>query len=171
MPLLHHPVLRLAEVADEVIVVLAPDAEAPSMPPGVAVRLVHDAAEAEGPLAGVLAGLRAVRTDLALVAGGDMPSLVIAVLLELLRVAGEGDIEAVALQEADGFRPLPLVLRTAPAEVAAHALLHDGERRLRALPQALRTAVIDEVTWRALDPAGSTLVDVDAPEDLPAVGP
>ncbi|HEY8018465.1 MAG TPA: NTP transferase domain-containing protein [Actinomycetota bacterium] len=170
-PLLHRPVLRLAEVTGDVIVVLAPGTDPPPMPPGVPVRVAHDAAEAEGPLAGVLAGLLMADTELAIVAGGDMPSLVTAVLLELLRVALEAPVDAVALQDGDGFRPLPLVLRVAPAAAAAHALLHDGERRLRALPRALRTAVIDEPTWRILDPAGATLADVDVPEDLPAVRP
>jgi len=165
-PLLHHPVLRLAEVTGEVIVVLAPGTRAPPMPPGVPVRVVHDTTEGEGPLAGVLAGLRAADTELALVAGGDMPTQVTAVLLELLRVAMEAPVDAVALQEDDGFRPLPLVLRVGPAAAAAHALLHEGERRLRELPEALRTAVIDEPTWRALDPEGATLFDVDEPGDL-----
>jgi molybdopterin-guanine dinucleotide biosynthesis protein A len=167
MPLLHRPVLRLAELADRVIVVLAPGAAAPPMPPGVAILPVYDAAEAEGPLAGLMAGLGAADTELAIVAGGDMPTLVTAVLLELHRVATEAPVDAVALQEGSGFRPLPLVVRVAPAIEAARALLHDGERRLRALPRALRTALVDEPTWRALDPEGATLADVDLPGDLP----
>jgi hypothetical protein len=48
-----------------------------------------------------------------------------------------------------------------------HTLLHAGERRLRALSDALRTAVIDESTWLALDPERRTLRDVDEPGDLP----
>ena len=95
--MLHRPVLRLAEVTGDVIVVLAPGADPPPMPPGVPVRVAHDAAEAEGPLAGVLAGLLMADTELAIVAGGDMPSLVTAVLLELLRVALEAPVDAVAL--------------------------------------------------------------------------
>lgn len=153
------------------IVVLAPGGALPPMPPGVPVRSAHDAVEADGPLAGVLAGLLTADTELAIVAGGDMPTLVTSVLLELLRVGLEAPVDAVALQEGDGFRPLPLVLRVAPAAATARALLHDGERRLRALPEALRMAVIDEPTWRTLDPAGSTLADVDVPEDLAAVRP
>lgn len=170
-PLLHHPVLRLAEVTGQVVVVLAPGAEPPALPPGVPVRVTHDAAVSQGPLAGVLAGLEEADTELAMVAGGDMPTLVTAVLLELLRVAMQAPVDAVALQEGDGFRPLPLVLRVAPAIAAAHALLHDGERRLRTLPLALRTAVIDEPTWRALDPDGATLADIDEPGDIPEVTP
>ncbi len=73
---------------------------------------------------------------------------------------------AVSLQDGDRPRPLPLVVRVEPAREAAHALRHAGERRLRALPEALRTAVIDEATWHRLDPARTTLRDIDEPGDL-----
>lgn len=166
VPLLHHPILRLAEVCREVVVVVAPDAPEPSMPLAVPVRLVRDASEGQGPLAGVLAGLSEVGTDWALVAGGDMPTLQTSVLLEMLRVGGEAGVDAVVLQDGDRLRPLPLVLRSRPAREAAHALLHAGERRLRALPDALHTAAIDEATWVSLDPRRATLRDVDEPGDL-----
>ncbi|MGH2589524.1 MAG: molybdenum cofactor guanylyltransferase, partial [Actinomycetota bacterium] len=84
MPLLHHAVLRLAEVCGDVVVVVAPDAVDPALPVGVPVRVARDATEGEGPLAGVYAGLLAVTTDVALVAGGDMPDLQTPVLLEML---------------------------------------------------------------------------------------
>jgi molybdenum cofactor guanylyltransferase len=166
IPLLHHPILRLAEVCREVVVVLAPDAAEPSMPLAVSVRLVRDASEGEGPLAGLLAGLSEVDTDWALVAGGDMPTLQTSVLLEMLTVAAQAGVDAVVLEDRDRVRPLPMVLRSRPAGEAAHALLHAGARRLGALPDALRTAVIDEPTWLDLDPQRATLHDVDEPGDL-----
>ena len=45
-------------------------------------------------------------------------------------------------------------------------LLADGERRLRALTEELATTVIPEPTWRALDPYGMTVRDIDTPADL-----
>ena len=166
VPLLHHAILRLAEVCREVLVVVSPSAEDPALPLAVPARVVRDATEAQGPLAGVLAGLGETLTHWALVAGGDMPDLRTSVLIEMLKVASESAADAVVLQEGDRFRPLPLVVRSTPARGAAHALLHSGERRLRALPDALRTAVIDEATWVALDPGRGTLRDVDVPGDL-----
>lgn len=166
MPLLHHPVLRLAEVCREVLVVVAPGGVDPGLPLAAPARVVRDATEDQGPLAGVLAGLNETVTDWALVAGGDMPGLRTSVLLEMLRVAGESGADAVALQDGDRLRPLPLVVRSAPTREVAHALLHSGERRLRALPESLRTAVIDERTWVGLDPDRATLRDVDEPGDL-----
>lgn len=170
LPLIQHAVLRLAEICSEVVVVLAPGASAPPMPPVASVRTAVDAAKGEGPLAGLAAGLVAVRTELAVVAGGDMPELSTGVLLEMLRVAGEARVDAVVLSDGDRRRPLPCVLRVTPAADRAHALLHGGERRLRALLDALRVAVIDEPTWTALDPDRRTLFDVDEPGDLQSDG-
>jgi hypothetical protein len=36
------------------------------------------------------------------------------------------------------------------------------------LLEAMRLEVVDEPTWRALDPGGVTLRDVDEPDDLDA---
>jgi molybdopterin-guanine dinucleotide biosynthesis protein A len=166
VPLLHHAVLRLAEVCRELLVVVAPDAADPALPLGISTRIVRDATDGEGPLAGVIAGLGETVTEWALVAGGDMPDLRTSVLLEMLTVAGDSGADAVALRDGDRLRPLPLVLRSSAARDAAHALLHAGERRLRALPEALRTAAIDEATWVGLDPERATLRDVDVPTDL-----
>jgi molybdopterin-guanine dinucleotide biosynthesis protein A len=168
MPLLHHAVLRLAEVTGDVVVVLAPDVPAPAMPPGAPVRFARDAQPDDGPLAGASAGLAVVDRDLALLVGGDMPELSTAVALEMLRVAAEAPVEAVALRDGDAFRPLPVVVRATAGRAAAHDSLHRGERSLRRWLQAMRVAVIDETTWVALDPQRRTLRDVDVPDDLQA---
>jgi molybdopterin-guanine dinucleotide biosynthesis protein A len=84
----------------------------------------------------------------------------------MTRVLDEAGVDAVVLADADRPRPLPVVVRTAPATAAAHALLHEGRRRLRDAIDALRTAVIDEATWTALDPARRSVFDVDEPGDL-----
>jgi len=166
-PLLHHAILRLGEVCGEIVVVLAPDADEPPLPIGAGVRFARDPTEGEGPLAGAHAGLIAAPSELAVIAGGDMPDLQTRVLLEMLHVADDAPVGAVALQDRDRYRPLPCVVRAEPAIDAAHALLHAGRRALRDLLDALRVAVIDEGTWTALDPERRTLFDVDVPEDLP----
>ena len=166
MPLLHHAVLRLAEACGDVVVVLGPDGPEPAMPPGALVRFARDPEVAQGPLAGLYAGLLAVGTDHALVAGGDMPELRTPVLLEMLRVAAEAPVDVVTLHDGARFRPLPCVVRRGSAVETAHALLHSGTRRLRDLFDALPNAVIDEDTWLSLDPERRTLFDVDEPADL-----
>jgi molybdopterin-guanine dinucleotide biosynthesis protein A len=159
-------VLRLGEVCGRIVVVIAPGFAEPPMPGGVQVHIARDPTDGEGPLAGLHSGLLAAATDLAVVAGGDMPDLQPRVLLEMLRVTDEAPVEAVALQDGDRYRPLPSVVRAAPAVEAAHALLLAGRRALRDLLDSLRTTVIDEPTWQALDPDRRTLFDVDLPSDL-----
>jgi molybdopterin-guanine dinucleotide biosynthesis protein A len=166
MPLLHHPVLRLAEVTGDVVVVLAPGASEPPMPPGAPVRFARDPQEGRGPLVGAVAGLEIVDRDLAVLAGGDMPGLSVAVVRSMLRVASERPVDAVALEDGDRLRPLPAVVRVGRARDLGRALVREGAGSLRAWLRALDTAVIDEATWLSLDPRRETLRDVDEPSDL-----
>jgi molybdopterin-guanine dinucleotide biosynthesis protein A len=159
-------VLRLAEVCGEVVIVIGPQGPEPDLPRSSSLRVARDPVEGRGPLAGLVAGLPGVRTALVLVAAGDMPTLSTAVLAEMLQVAGTTEGDAVALQDGETLRPLPVVLRMEPAGGTARALLDRGERSLLALLRALRVTSLDESTWRALDPEGMTLRDVDRPEDL-----
>ncbi len=165
IPLVRRTVDALAAVTDGVIVVLPPGGARNDLPEGVTV--THDLQEGEGPLAGLHTGLlAAVRTDQVIVAGGDMPELQPSVLRLLLDTLDDAAVDAAALAEGDHFRPLPVALRTWPAADAVHTLLHAGRRRLRDALDSLRTAVIDEPTWMALDPGRRTLRDVDEPADL-----
>ncbi len=147
----------------EILVVGAPEAT-PNLPRGVG--LVHDPVAFEGPLAGLAAGLQAAHEAIVLIVGGDMPSLVGAVVESMLVELDQADVEAVVLEHDGRARPLPLALRREPALTAATALLARGERRLRTLLDALTTRVIPEATWRALDPDARTVRDVDTPDDL-----
>jgi molybdopterin-guanine dinucleotide biosynthesis protein A len=165
-PLLQHPVSRLLEVCDRVIIVIPPEAEEPAMPDDARVTFARDATPDEGPLRGVAAGLRIVDGEWAIVAGGDMPDLQPAVLLEMLRAGLETGAVAVALSDGGESRPLPCVLRSVAAAAAADALLEEGRRSLRDLLAAVRSVVVDEPTWVALDPERRTMVDVDEPADL-----
>jgi molybdenum cofactor guanylyltransferase len=165
-PLLQHPVSGLLEVCDEVIVVLSPDAAEPSMPDETPVTFVRDAVAGEGPLRGLSTGLAATNAELALLAGGDMPHLQLDVLREMLRAARETGAIAVMLSDAGEEKPLPCVLRIAPAAQVAGDLLAAGLRSLRDLMAAVSTVVVDEPTWSALDPERRTLIDVDEPGDV-----
>ena len=167
VPLLHHPIRRLAEVTGDVVVVLAADEPEPAVPAGVPARFARDAHEGEGPLEGALAGLATVDRELAVVVGGDMPGLSSSVLREMIRAAAEATADAVVLQDGDRFRPLPAVVRVSPARTSAERLLHDGERSLRAWLLALAPTVIGEPAWTALDAGRETLRDIDEASDLP----
>jgi molybdopterin-guanine dinucleotide biosynthesis protein A len=164
-PLLLSAIDAVSAVADDILLVLAPEAD----PPGglaAGVRIARDPAAYGGPLRGLAAGLASVTTDLALVAGGDMPRLSSSVLRKMCRTIESSDVDAVALLEGTKRRPLPLVLRSRVRETVDD-LLERGERSLKSLLEAVRVSDIPEATWRSIDPDGGTLLDVDRPEDLP----
>ncbi|MDO8483505.1 MAG: molybdenum cofactor guanylyltransferase [Candidatus Limnocylindrales bacterium] len=161
--LLQHAIDSVRPFASEVLVVVAPDAS-----PEVAsdVLVVHDPSPFEGPLAGLLAGLGRAREPTVLVIGGDMPSVMPAVVECVLASLESTGRDAAVLDHAGQARPLPMAIRRDPARAAAARLIEAGERRLRALTDALATTVIAEATWRALDPDGRTMRDIDTPDDL-----
>ena len=163
-PLLEHAIDAVRPIAGRILVVVAPGA-APTLPPGTT--LVHDPRPFEGPLAGLLAGLREAEDPVVLAVGGDTPDLVVAVVESMLDALDLAGADAVVLEHDGRARPLPMVLRREPAIAAATALYERGERRLRALTEVLATSVIPENTWRALDPDALTLRDIDTPADLP----
>jgi molybdopterin-guanine dinucleotide biosynthesis protein A len=161
--LLDSAIEGVTPASTEILVVATPDA-APALP--AEARLIHDPVAFEGPLAGVAAGLKAAGESIVLVVGGDMPTLVGAVIDSMLAALDVPGVEAAVLEHEGRARPLPIALRRDPALAAADALLANGQRRLRALTETLETAVIPEATWRALDPYGMTVRDVDTPADL-----
>jgi molybdopterin-guanine dinucleotide biosynthesis protein A len=163
-PLLDHAIGAVRPVSSRILVVMAPDA-APAPPEGTTV--VHDPTAFEGPLAGLLAGLRAADRPIVLAIGGDTPGLVVAVIDSMLAALDSSMADAVVLEHDGRARPLPIVLRREPAVAAAATLYAQGERRLRALTEVLPTHVVPETSWRVLDPDALTLRDIDIPSDLP----
>ena len=166
-PLIQRPIEALAALGASVVVVQAPGAPDLPMPEGVATRIVRDADDDEGPLAGVIAGLAVTDTATALIVAGDMPELQLAVLRTMLRTLQEPGVAAVWLHDGERPRPFPLAVRTHEARAAAGPLFASGERRMRALPMALTARALPEPVWTALDPQRLTLRDVDEPGDLP----
>ena len=173
-PLLEHAIDAVRPFVTQILVV-GPPAEAGagwstrqdselSLPPDVS--LVQDSVAHEGPLVGLVGGLRAARETLVVVVGGDMPTLVPSVIEALLTELDDPEIDAAILQHEGRARPLPMVVRRAAGLAAAERLVEGGERRLRALGDALATRLIAEPAWRLLDPDGLTIRDVDTPADL-----
>ena len=166
VPLLWRTIDAVRAVADDIVVVVALGAD-PALPDGV--RVAHDPAPDQGPLVGVVAGLEAVRQDVVIVVGGDMPWIQ-ALVLEAMLARLEGSGSAVALEVDARAQQLPLAVRRAAALKTARGLVESGERRLGALAEALDLATIAEADWRAIDPGADSLRDIDLPEDLPPTG-
>ncbi len=171
--LLQRSVEAVGTVCREVLVVLAPDAPEPDLPVGLPVplRFVRDPEPFGGPLVGIAAALAQASQPVALVVGGDMPWLegeVLALLVSELEASGR---QLAALVSGDRAEQLPIAVRVPAGRAAAERLVEAGERRLTALRQEIETKLVDEATWRRLDPAGRSLRDVDRPGDLASAGP
>jgi molybdopterin-guanine dinucleotide biosynthesis protein A len=169
-PLLHHALAAVDEVAATIVVVLAPDSDAPALPPLRArVLVAHDAATSQGPLAGLAAGLAALGpgVESVILVGGDMPTLVPGVLRLLLDALDADAALGAATLEAEPTASLPLAVRPALVVPAAGALLAEDRRALRGVLGRVPVAVVAADVWRELDPDGRTLRDVDTRRDLP----
>lgn len=166
--LLAHAVQAVAQVAGEILVVVGPGDERALPAAQPPVRRLFDSEPGGGPLVGLLAGLEAAAEPLVVVVGGDMPALAPDVLALMIRMLTTSDqaIGAVVLVARGRTEPLPAVLRTGAASDVVGRLLADGERNLQSLFVRLPTRAIEEGMWRALDPTGSTVRDVDRPSDL-----
>jgi molybdopterin-guanine dinucleotide biosynthesis protein A len=156
------PVEALGALVAEVVVAGGPV-------PGLEARVVADTVAGAGPLGGVVAGLRAVRTPLAVAVACDMPSLVPAVVeLLLARLRAEPRLLAACCDGRRGIEPLPLALRrtaVVPLEVA----LRRGERALRRALAGSALGVAGEPEWRPLDPEGRCFVNWNRPEEVGVV--
>ena len=175
-PLLHLAIEAVAGVVDEVVVVVGADAPAPLLPAGprVPVVVARDAVAGQGPLAGLAAGLAVASQPLALLVGGDQPALQPVLLRELLGRLDAGKdtdtaaFDVVGLEEDGQLRPLPVALRVASVRPAAEAFLAAGTRSLVGLFGRLRVERLTSGEWRALDPRGDSLRDVNTRDDLPS---
>jgi molybdenum cofactor guanylyltransferase len=124
-----------------------------------------DAREGFGPAAGLEAALAGARNDLVLVVATDHPALSTDVLALLVARARASSARAVALEGAHGAEPFLAVYRR-DALPAVGAMLDAGTRRMQDVLTGLAPEVVTRAEWRALDPEGATIADVDTPEDL-----
>lgn len=164
VPLAARPGLALGGLVDEVIL-------AGRSVPGVAGRPVDDAAGAVGPLAGVVAALRAARTPLVVVAACDAPFLapgLVARLVETL-VSAPGARVAAGSSWA-GLEPLPAVLRREAAEPLLE-LAGAGVQALRRAWEELGLARLDAATCAAVDPGGGSFESWNRPADVRRLPP
>jgi molybdopterin-guanine dinucleotide biosynthesis protein A len=168
----------VSHVVDEIIVA---GPHLPELPAEVgrrveSIRVLPDEEEFGGPLRALAGALAGARGEVALVVGGDMPGLVPDVLAGMAaHLVSHPTLGAVVLGAPDVApaggpvarrQVLPLALRLEVARPAALSAVAEGAGSLRALLERLVSDEIAAATWRAVDPAGATLQDVDTPADL-----
>jgi len=164
--LLERVVAALSAVADEVVIVRAPEQALPLVTSSGSLVVAADPIEGAGPLAGIATGLEAGSAPRALVVGVDHPFLrpsLLRLLSERVRTGAPW-----ALPEFEGH-PQPLCSGLSRDLLEGiRARLDGGERSPVSVAEALGAVRIGEAEWRSADPDGLSFLDVDTPEEFAA---
>jgi molybdopterin-guanine dinucleotide biosynthesis protein A len=148
-PLLLWAALRLARSCSRVAVNARPGSEAAALATAEGLTLLHDApGDADGPLAGVKAGLlwaQSLGAGVLAVSPCDAPLLPEDLYVRLVAAAGEG---AAMAETVDGRQPLCAVWPVSALPVLTAALAGGAH----------------PPTWRMLEEAGAVKVHFDRPE-------
>lgn len=150
------------DVVSPVVVVAATEQELPKLPPGILV--TRDEVSGQGPLAGLAAGIKALRgsVDAVYLSSCDVPLL----KTEFIRAM----IDAIALHEmampCEGQQAHPLagVYRTS-VESRVRRMLADGRLKAQLLIHDSDACLIDVAELRHIDPALESLKNVNSPDD------
>ncbi len=163
VPLLHWVLERLAPLCSELLVALAPAGRDPSLPElPLPTRLVRDETPYEGPLAGIVAGLREARGARCIVTACDAPFLSRALLERMLE--REGDV--VLARVGGVLQPLPGVYARQAVLAQATQAFERGERRILAAIAPLSVTVLEEDEVRRFDPDLASFLNVNTREAL-----
>ena len=114
---------------------------------GPDLRLVEDEARGQGPMAGILAGLKAAANDVCAVVACDIPDIHIPLLRQLIKAAATAEI-SVPVTPAGQFEPLFAVYTKAVVS-EIEGLLGAGERSLLPLFDRCHTAFLrlQDTNW------------------------
>src|SRR5512138_1609423 len=131
------------------------------------VPVVPDAIRGRGAPGGLHAALSAATTPWVFAAGCDMPFLD-ADAIAFLAARREG-ADAVLVRFRGHVEPLHAFWSRACLPVLER-LLADGEPSFRDLAAAVRTRIVEEEEWRAVDPDGRAFANCNTPEDARRLG-
>lgn len=165
-PLLEWVARAAADVCESTVVVRAKGQELPSLDLAVPPRVVEDEQHGIGPLAGIIAGMRASTAERCLVCSCDAPLLqprLIAFLDEYL-AAGGADI---VLPIANGHpQPLLAIYRRDAALPVFKAALEAGDLKINRIIASLVTVRVEEPSLVAADPALDSFRNCNTPGAL-----
>jgi molybdopterin-guanine dinucleotide biosynthesis protein A len=155
---------RIAVVADDIVV-----AGDPSEAVSDRATLVGDVESGAGPLAGIVAGLRAVRHSHAIVVACDLPFLDVELLRGLLALPR--DYVLLVPGRSDGTLEMLHAVYSTLTVTTLHRELLAGRRRLGDVPVALEhdghvVRIVDEGWLRLHNPSLRSFFNLNTPEDL-----
>jgi molybdenum cofactor guanylyltransferase len=161
--LLQRVVRIVAEVVGPVVVVAAENQDVPLLPQNV--ELIRDPVAQQGPLFGLITGLRAIsgRADAVYLSACDHPMLTSSWIRQILVELSDADI---AIPNVGGkLHPLAAAYRVDLLGVA-ESLFRSGHRRMMDLCAAANTRELPKSHFLDLMP----LTNLNSPEDLARLG-
>ena len=157
--LLQRIVEQLRTLSNDVLVVAN---EAPKLAP-LGVQVVPDRQVGIGPLAGILAGLEAMRNEVGLFVACDMPLLNRRLLRYMIRLSV--DVDVVIPRNGDETEPLHALYGKGCLGPVAASLEH-GRRRVIYFFDRVRVRYVDPDEMAVYDPLGLSLFNINQPVDL-----
>jgi molybdopterin-guanine dinucleotide biosynthesis protein A len=156
--------LRLLGELFGAVLVIAND---PAPYAALGARVIPDAMPGKGAPGGLHAALAAAATGWVFAAACDMPFLAADPIRRLAALRAGAD--AVLVRAGGRLEPLHAFWSRACLPVLER-MLREGDPSLQALARAVRTRVVEEDEWRAMDPLGRSLENANTPEDLARLG-
>jgi molybdopterin-guanine dinucleotide biosynthesis protein A len=163
--LLQRVVRLVSPEVDEVWLVAREGQQLPALA-GAPLPVARDPAEGLGPLAGVVAGLRAMRSERAFVISCDSPLLEPRLVRHLLDLSRG---HRAAMPRVAGYWVPTTAVYAKSILPEAEALLARGELRPRMLVEAAGVRAVSEDELRGVDAELASLRDCDTPEDYAAL--
>jgi molybdopterin-guanine dinucleotide biosynthesis protein A len=160
-PLISHTVRALQSHFSEIVMVAAPDQELPVLP----VTVVHDEVAYQGPVGGILYGLRAAAHEICFVTSCDAPFLNLGLIHYLLSLSDNYDV-VVPFWEGR-LQPLHAVYRRSVVPLLQEQL-ERGELRPVFLYKKVRACEVAEADIRRFDPEGLSFHNMNSPADYQA---
>jgi molybdopterin-guanine dinucleotide biosynthesis protein A len=160
---------RVSGLSDEFLVVIARNASSSRYSEVLPkfIRVISDEPEGKTPLVGIVTGLRAMRSQYAIVLSCDIP-FVNKQVIQLLLERASGADAAVPVSKAGNLEPLQAVYRKEPMLHEAEEALARGDLApatvIDRLARVIYVSIEDEI--KALDPELRTFFNVNTRQDV-----
>lgn len=163
-PLVQWAVAGLEPVVQALVIVKAPLQQLPPLTASVPVTVVDDEYDGLGPLAGLVTGFGAVKTEFCFATSCDAPILSGALVEFLAGLARDADV---VVPNVEGFmQPLTAVYRPSSCRPPFARLVALGSLKIVSAYGGLRTIVISEEEVRRIDPELRSFRNANRPERL-----
>jgi len=155
--------MRLADVVDEVLLVLAQGQEAPALAEALPLRVVRDLEPGQGVLGGLYSGLSQTKAEAAVAVACDMPFLKSALIRHLLALSESYDVVIPLI--AGRPEPLHAAYARSCLEPIAATLRSGGLKIVDFFPR-VRVKYVDENEISSIDPRHLSFFNINTAQDL-----